>query len=801
MKKNKISIFCLSVVAVLSCIGGITSCNSNNNSSSNTSSGAASSSVVSSSYSSSSSSSSVLPPDGHYSKWSEDDQALMKKYCGEILPYPEGLTSGDIVVEEITGEDYYAGEYAYLEITNNASSFTFKDYYKIAEQFGWNAIKTYNGNVVQSSGDGFEFVEMVKKSSMVKTLGYDIVYLFTPEVKDSDGNIITEAKNVMRCYPELTGNLTQVSEFSDDNLELMEEVLTTTDIPYIKLGAYNQIGYLNSNTFGMIDTYAKDLSKENADLFVESGFTLNKDLSNQYDSYVLEKQLQDGATLQVNIYYYQGNKTYIYYEPKETTYNSWPTQVINEIKDLSGVTIPEFPIAEGGTYKTYKKHDTYYIYTLTIDSEYDYDFYNYTMLQDPKFTWNETINFSATELTDDDYDMVGFLISATIETPSSTFHSSWPSDLINTTIKDTFKISGISLPNVDTSSLPYPDMKIKSEFHGPEEFYEYYLEDVEWFPEYYGLDADASAEEIKAKAQELANQAQYLRVSIMDNDFQARDAYEQKLTDLGWYKGYDEWNATYFEDPEGKIKISFDGYGDENFDCDGPTYIDIQPGSGETHSPELSLDEEVNIGIGRTDLIHYSTSMLPYPVTFTSSDPENFTISKIYEDYIEVTVSDSVSEGSQATITATVTKPDGTKIEKTCTVTAYTVITYTPAQAIDTINTQFASIGLPITPTVYHPTEEDEHHTLTVNLGSDCDLLTIQSTVEDCLIPNGFETLDPEWFDYDADADDTLEIDGVKYAASERTYAFEDEDDNIVIIKYWIYKDANNNYNLFVEAF
>ncbi len=130
---KKIQLLTLSSITILSILmgGTFSSCVGGNSLSSVTSS---SESVSSSTPSSSSSSSEVI--DGHYDMWTEAQKTLMKKYCGEVLPYPVGLVDENLTVEEITIDDY-----SYLQISDTSSSFTLRDYYKTVENFGWNTIK------------------------------------------------------------------------------------------------------------------------------------------------------------------------------------------------------------------------------------------------------------------------------------------------------------------------------------------------------------------------------------------------------------------------------------------------------------------------------------------------------------------------------------------------------------------------------------------------------------------------------------------------------------------------------------
>lgn len=336
---KKLQLLTLSSITILSILMGGTFSSCSGGTSSSVSSSSESSSVTPSSSSSSSSSSSEVI-DGHFDMWTDAQKALMEKYCGEVLPYPVGLVDENLIVEEITSDDY-----SYLQISDTSSSFTLKDYYKSVEKFGWNTIKGYNGEAAQLNGDT-EYYEITKKAS-VRNKGYELIYFHAEEEKDEEGNVTSTAGNILRCHNDLVSFESADTEYSEDNLTDMQYATTTTSLPFLKMGGQNQIGITDANTFVVIDYYVYDYSKDNADILIENGFTLDDELSKEYNSYILHKTLEDGSTIDAQIYYFQGNNAYFTYSPNTYEGEAWPSELVAQIKAKTGVEVPQFEIADG----------------------------------------------------------------------------------------------------------------------------------------------------------------------------------------------------------------------------------------------------------------------------------------------------------------------------------------------------------------------------------------------------------------------------------------------------------------------
>jgi hypothetical protein len=715
---------------------------------------------------SSSESSSIEVVDPHYDMWTEEQQTLMQKYCGEVLPYPVGLVSSNVVVEEITTTDDYGNDYSYLQIYDDSSSFTLKEYYKLTEKFGWNTIKSYSGSSIQLNGD-VEYCEITKKAS-TRNKGYDLIYFFAEEEKNDDGEVTSTSGNILRCYNDSCSFETADSEYDTEALESMQYALTTTSLPFIKMGGRNSMGLTGSDTFAVIDYYVEDLTLENVKILTDNGFVIDETNSKKYDMYILNKTLDDGAIITAQIYFFQGNNTYFSYTPNYYVGTSWPTSLTNEIKSSTGVEIPQFPVATDGTYYAYEKNGTYYIFTYSLDTEYDYDEYNYTQLQDPSFTWNEKLSLQCGYYTDDDYNPIGFIIQIEVSSEESTktFVSSWPTDKISEFMSETLKISGITLPSLET--LPVPSMNIKYETKGEdyyEQVYEEYIEYITSWPEEYGLDEDATEEQIEAKAASLAREQMGISIYVFDQNKQAFDAYSNALYNLGWYSTYDNDDNLTYEDPTGTIAVTFTATSDPTFDEKGSTIITIHPGSGNTHEAEFYFDYDqdngVEVGIGYDKELTLVKNMLPYDVTY-SSDTAGVSV----DENGKVTIDESVSEGTEATITASINVPgESEPVTATCKVVAVALEGYTYSTSAENLKGLIEAEGY--TATMDKVTDEDldeSKYIIKVNMGS-VTLEEAESKVTSNFILSGFEGLKEENEDGEV----------VDSTWSDNTYYFDDE--------------------------
>lgn len=759
MSKNKFKICCFSVLSVFGLLTTIASCNDR-----------------------------LIPPeppideevDGHFDMWNDEQKELMKEYCGEVLPYPVEMFKGTVTVNEVYDSEY---NYYYLEIYDEATSFTLADYfYDYLEKFDWFTIKTYSGEVFQQNTSGTTFVELTKSSDNSE-IGYDLVYFF------NDGDTTS---NVIKCYNDLTSKKTESTSWDELETSTIKETLTIS-LPFLKLGDGYSVSQLNYNTLQIYDYYVNDLTKQYADLLLSNGFTLNKEYTKQFDAYVLTKKLEDGSYIDILLTYSNGNFFTFYYTAMQTKHSSWPTEIIEEIKEKTGVTIPQFATSEGGSYYTYKKNDTYFIYTYNLSTTYNYETYAYNILRHINLTWNETINFTTYNLVDDDYNMVGFQVVASVNTPVSTFTSTYPTEKVNDIVSDLLKIDNVSLPEFDTSSIPDSDYKIKYQIRGEDiynSYYEYYYTEILDRPTYFGLSDDATIEEIKALAHSLSYQEEGIIIDIYDINSQACFSYENIFYNLGWYSYSNEYGFIVYEDPTGTLAVTFDTYQNPSWDGVGTTEIFIHPGKGSAHSPEFNFkQEEYTVAIGQTKFIEVEKNMLPYNVTYSVDDTSgNITV----DTKGNVSVKEETSAGKTATLTATLTTPEGKTYTATCKIVVTNEIVYTPVEAIDTLGALLENQNYTVS--IEHPVWSETYRfdNLKTNLGS----ITIEeakTSLTNNFIPAGFAL-------YEDFSETTYSADGKEYSAQHVIYTTESKDYNAVALEYILYT-INGETMLYVEAY
>ncbi len=750
--KNKFGMLALSALATLGLVGNLTSCGKTDNSSA-------------SDKSTSSSVDDCEPlPNYSFDQWSDEEKALMEKWCGCVLPYSEDMFGGDIKFEEAYDSD---GELSYLQITDKSEKFSLADYYEILNCIGWNVIKTYNGNIFQLDSSENDFVELTY-SNKDKTIGYDMMYFHTDSYYDYEEDK-TYSSNVIRCYADLCATRTTETSWNAKELKTIKDV-ANMELPFIKLGSTNAVTKVNYNQMQIIDTCVEDLSEEYSDLLQESGFTLEKKLSTKYDSYILSKTLEDGSLIEVQIYYYAGNGIYVYYTPNMADYSSWPTDIIDEIEDRSGIEIPEFEIADGGKYSYFKKNNTYYILTYDLNDEFDYDEYTYSELRNTELTWNETISIAVTDFTEEGEDedgdivdvMVGFQIAVEVTTPTSTFVKDWPSKAIDDTVSNVLGVDGVSIPTLDSEVFSDSGYDLKYSINGEDvynEYFEYYYEDIKvnyGIYEYYGINEYSTEDEIKALASQLAREKEGIDVSIFDVGSLAYSSYRENLEEACWYEFTPSTGDVAYEDPTGQIAIVLDLENEEA----GKTTISIMPGSGEAHSPELYFEEnEATVALGGEKDLYIIAKMLPYKVTYSSSD----TTGKITVDTKGlVKVAEDAEDGLKATITASVTDSAGKVYEATCVITAKKILSYTENSAIESVDALIKAKGYATTTKYIASDEEIAFPRVTVDFG-DLSVEEVEKLVTENFVPEGFELPeDSEWKSCDirVSEDDEEFIDG-----------------------------------------
>ncbi len=747
--KNKFGILTISALVTLGLAGNLSSCGKAENGSS---SDKASSSKVE-----------ECEPllDYNFDHWNDEEKALMEKWCGCILPYSEDVFGENIKFEEILDSDY---EVAYLQITDESNEFSLRDYYEALECAGWNVIVTYNGNVFQEGSTGDDLVELTY-SNQDKTVGYDLMYFHTDNNYDYEKDKVYSS-NVIRCYADLCATRTTDTSWNAKDLKTIKDV-ANMELPFINLGSTNAVTKLNYNQMQIVDSCVEDLSEEYSDLLQENGFTLEEKLSRKYDSYILSKTLDDGSVIEIQIYYYAGNGIYVYYTPKMTSYSSWPTDIIAEIKEKSGVEIPKFDIAEGGTYSFFKKNNTYYILTYDL-ADFDYENYSYFNLRDTALDWNETVSIVVTHFTEEaeneDGDtidkQIGFQIAVEITTPTSTFTKEWPSAAINNIVSNLLEVDGVTIPSLDSSLIANSGKDIKYSISGKDvyqEYYEYYYEDIKVnyeIYEYYGINEHSTDDEIKALASKLARKKEGIEISVYDIGNLTYNGYCETLEKACWYQTSALSGDIAYEDPTGEIVVVLDSESVE----EGKTTISIMPGSGEKHSPELYFEEdEAIVALDGEKQLYIVAKMLPYEITYSSSDATG----KItVDDNGLVKVASDAADGLTATITASLTDSDGKTHKATCIITAKKVITYTENSAIESVDALIKEKGYTTT-TKYIEEGDIDLPRVTVDFGK-LTIAEVEKLVTENFIPEGFELpedSDGKWTECEIrvnDDDDTL---------------------------------------------
>ncbi len=747
MKRNKIGIVCLSALCVFGLVGGLSSCNETTP---------------------------VDPvdpvdppdpvdptPDGHYDMWTDEQKNLMKKYCGEVLPYPVDLFKGEVVVQEVT--NYYY-DYTYLEIYDHATSFTLEDYYLSLEDFGWKAVRDYNENEVQIDSYGTGFVE-ITKASEDKSKAYDIMYSYQEENYDEDGNVFSA--NVIHCYNDLDGKKTDATSWSEEEKTTFTDCLGS-EVPFIALGEQTSVYRDNYNAVVVQDIYYENLSSTYANILVNNGFVLNTSLSATYGNYILSKTFTDGSLLQVVIYYENGNNIYFYYSPIETTHSSWPTDIVNEIKAKSGVEIPQFGKASDGSYVTFKIGETYFIKTEDLDDEFDYSEYDSNQLNWVGLNWNETLEINSGNIIDEDYEPVGYMVQVKPTTPTSSFFTSWPEAKLKEGLSSLLNISDVTIPSLPDDKLPNPDYKVK------------YAED------------ESSIE-----------------IAIYDTNLAVQTEFTNLLEKAGWFIGYNEWDETYIEDPDGKVCISISGYGDYSHDLEGPTYITFTAGSGETHEPVFEFENsEVTAYIGHTCELELTKSMLPYDVTYTTSEDTSNGKITVDEEGV-VTVAEDATVGSSIKVTASLTKDDGSTLETSCVVTTDELLAYDHDKAKDVLVSALSAKGFSDVNVNEIRDDDDyfEKYILTCNFGTTSTVEDVKALVKSDLIPNGFKVLQEDNEEGERVDTDWVETtysdpDWNEYQAQNIGYSFDNPDaaydigiyDSSILLDYYVYQNEGNTY-------
>ncbi len=716
MKKQKLGLLCLSSLAIL----GLAGCSAGGG-------GNAASSQEISSSGAQESNSEISSQSEETNGWTHDQKNLLETYCGEVLPYPEYYFDGKVTFDVIY--DSYNEDYSYLRIKDESLTFSMEAYFLDLQDAGWNVVYNYEENAVQTAS-GAHYVEATKPSSDGEK-GYDIMYYFSSAYTDDEGNEVSSG-NILLCYNDLDGKLSGKSDWTDDDKKIMDSAIAYT-LPFIQMGSSCTVSKSSVNSVTISDTYAKDFTWDYLELLKKDGFAVDKKLTEYNGAFVLSKNLENGSSIDILLSYYGGNSFTAFYNASETSYASWDNPIIEEAEKETGLTIPSFDIDEGGTYKAYKKSDSYYIYTTDLLASFDYESYSLFTLKDPRLTWEETVSFTCINLTNGE-EIYGYMLVITPTTPVSTFVTSWPSEVVDSFLKEDLSLSDIALPTLDSASIPDTGKPIKFQVNDYQSNYAYYCKDIKENPTNY-FAFDPSEEQIKAKADTLAKENISMSITVLDQEYQAYNAYEESLYQSKWYGYYDADSYLIYEDPQGKVSLTFSYDVFPALDYLGPTTITISKGSGEAHHEEFYFNEdEIKIVPGGNKDLAYSClvkAMLPYKVTYSIEGGDG----KItVDDTGFVMVAEDAEVGTTATVYASIQVPGEAAPRKASVkITVKKDLNYTSEKAMNAVLALLKEKGYETTAKI-----EYERYLATVDLGTSLTTEEAKSFVETNLIPEGF---------------------------------------------------------------
>ena len=608
--------------------------------------------VSSSSSSSSAKSSSSSSSSQQGGQWSGAASALMSTYCGGDLPYVN-LKTGYTAQESA---DYY-GIY-YLEIYDENTSFTIENYYVQLQNAGWEMMTNDQGGYKLVDEEGFEWYEAHKTANNGAD-AYTVEYYYY----EGYGNCID-------CYHmELDVEKTTDTAWDEDTSSLMISTLTE-ELPFMQLGK-NYFAQAENFELLIVDGYYQDLTADYINLLTSSGYShVGED---EYGYAVYEKALANDAKLQVSAYYTFGYGNYIYacFIPNEITVNTWPSNIFEDIEELTGYSIPSY---SASSYTYYEFQDSI---VISSDSSASKEEAYQTALNNAGYvtstnsaqTFEETIDIYFEDKwdydDDEEYVIIGFKVVVTLTNETSTFVNSYPvTEVCN--YLSTIAVTGTTLPTVEDLNFPHKKIKYFQIDLDNELIEMIYEEEYALYVEWGVYDEqeawDAAYNEAKAMCG--------FYVCIYDRTKQAFNEFTYRALDNADLFGYavDE-NDYYFENEEGTVAFYV------NY---APNQLTIQfmAGLGESHRRELSLNKSsIKIKPGATFQLEEYRAMIPVSnaITWTSDNESAATVS-------EEGVVTGVANGT-ANITAKTTVK-GVEYSAVCSVTVSSesqTVTLTPS--------------------------------------------------------------------------------------------------------------------------
>ncbi len=289
--------------------------------------------------------------------WSEDIKSQMLDYCGEILPYPQGMLSGDITCELA----YDGNNMEVFQISDASSSFTLADWYVDLELSDWYVIEDYNGNVLQpnSSTEDSYYVEVTKKGAT--GLGLDVSYFFDEGREATEHSDAVPSGNVIWLYNSFTAEASKNASWTEDESSTIKSTLTET-LPMLPLGEDYTVYQRSDDVLVIYDEYITDNRVKAEKALKNNGFDFESDLSKSYNCSVLSKTLEDGSYIVAMLAYSSGNYFEFMFIPDEHKSATWPSNAFSDIAEKTGITVPSFESSDIKTYYYYTKGDVVTVY-------------------------------------------------------------------------------------------------------------------------------------------------------------------------------------------------------------------------------------------------------------------------------------------------------------------------------------------------------------------------------------------------------------------------------------------------------
>ena len=733
--------------------------------------------------------------------WDEEDKQTIIDFCEELLPYPLGFAKGAFVNKI---RDSSTGTY-FLQITSNSKKFSIEDYYEDLIEQEWEAIKDYSGSVAQQDSSGTVYYELCKLSSG-SSRGLDLVYFFSDES-------LASGQNVIQVYNDFSSSLDEKADWSEDEKTLFSSCLGEVP-PLMQLGSLNKVASSSSYSVSCYDMLAKDLSASNAEILKANGYALDEELSKSYDTYILRKTLDDGNSILASLYFFSGNHIIFSFDPKINESSAWPKEFVSSFESSSNYEVPEFEADDIETYYYYSKGGVGYIYAYTedwyINYEYEKKIAESGLIYDSSMgwysDWGESYYVGPHTEFDSDGKTIFGVTFALLDEPYDSFVEGYPSSEIASFLEES-SIS-VSCPTLDfTPYSPYSTCRVSRQDY--KDVYPTILSSVKADPATYGIKDPSDEDAIEEKAAELAKKSTYLQFKIYDPEqeisdeereeghtgYYANDYLLEALRQEKWSRLSKEENSTYdviYEDPTGEILVGVDL-------VEGVSIVTISYGSGKAHSPQFYFASS-NVSLAPGTPFHrldFTVDMLPYEITFTSSDPDIVSVDK---EGI-VAVSEDAAPGKVVTITASMEVPDEGKREIECTVTITKDYDFESAmeEVVSLYNSYFSlSEGDDgaAKPKLVDLSDPDEgttfkYMTLTVAPSSLSSLEEAKSFVEANLIPLGFGK------DYDYDWGNVVYEEQKGYGIEYYWHGAE----TTVQLSFYVYKDSKGSVKISVESY